>query len=58
MAKPQSQRMQQPAPMEDAVVGFTAVDLSVLLNGMPCIMGWYNIMDFSGRCNGQIKVRN
>lgn len=42
--------------MEDAVVGFTAVDLSVLLNGMPCIMGWYNIMDFSGRCNGQIKV--
>uniref|UniRef100_A0A1Q3F7W3 C2 domain-containing protein n=1 Tax=Culex tarsalis TaxID=7177 RepID=A0A1Q3F7W3_CULTA len=55
-AKPQSQRMQQPAPMEDAVVGFTAVDLSVLLNGMPCIMGWYNIMDFSGRCNGQIKV--
>ncbi|EDS41751.1 conserved hypothetical protein [Culex quinquefasciatus] len=55
--KTQSQRgQQQPAPMEDAVVGFTAVDLSVLLNGMPCIMGWYNIMDFSGRCNGQIKV--
>ncbi|XP_055626706.1 uncharacterized protein LOC129768821 [Toxorhynchites rutilus septentrionalis] len=45
-----------PAPMEDAVVGFTAVDLSVFLNGMPCILGWYNIMDFSGRCNGQIKV--
>lgn len=45
-----------PAPMEDAVVGFTAVDLSVFLNGMPSILGWYNIMDFSGRCNGQIKV--
>ncbi|XP_055536076.1 uncharacterized protein LOC129724860 [Wyeomyia smithii] len=45
-----------PAPMEDAVIGFTAVDLSVFLNGMPCILGWYNIMDFSGRCNGQIKV--
>ncbi|EAT35056.1 AAEL012745-PA, partial [Aedes aegypti] len=47
-----------PAPMEDAVVGFTAVDLSVFLNGMPCILGWYNIMDFSGRCNGQIKGVN
>lgn len=45
-----------PAPMEDAVVGFTAVDLSVFLTGMPSILGWYNIMDFSGRCNGQIKV--
>ncbi|XP_058460199.1 uncharacterized protein LOC131435922 [Malaya genurostris] len=45
-----------PAPMEDAVVGFSSVDLSVLMNGMPCILGWYNIMDFSGRCNGQIKV--
>uniref|UniRef100_A0A182P5F0 C2 domain-containing protein n=1 Tax=Anopheles epiroticus TaxID=199890 RepID=A0A182P5F0_9DIPT len=45
-----------PAPMEDAVVGFCAIDLSVLLSGMPYILGWYNIMDFSGRCNGQIKV--
>lgn len=43
--------------MEDAVIGFTAVDLSVFLSGMSCILGWYNIMDFSGRCNGQIKVR-
>uniref|UniRef100_A0A182WDP4 C2 domain-containing protein n=1 Tax=Anopheles minimus TaxID=112268 RepID=A0A182WDP4_9DIPT len=45
-----------PAPMEDAVIGFCAIDLSVLLSGMPYILGWYNIMDFSGRCNGQIKV--
>ncbi|XP_058833630.1 uncharacterized protein LOC131691335 [Topomyia yanbarensis] len=45
-----------PAPMEDAVIGFTAVDLCVLLKGMPCILGWYNIRDFSGRCNGQIKI--
>ncbi|XP_058115911.1 uncharacterized protein LOC131286540 [Anopheles ziemanni] len=45
-----------PAPMEDAVIGFCAIDLSVLLSGMPYILGWYAIMDFSGRCNGQIKV--
>lgn len=23
---------------------------------MPTISGWYNIIDFSGRCNGQVKV--
>lgn len=44
------------APFEDAVVGFTAVDLSVLLTGLPTLSGYYNIMDFSGRCNGQIKL--
>ncbi|XP_055597554.1 uncharacterized protein LOC129747388 [Uranotaenia lowii] len=48
---------QQPAPMEDAVIGFTSIDLSVFLNGLPNIMGWYNIMDFSGRCNGQVMVK-
>lgn len=46
-----------PAPMEDAVIGFCAIDLALLLSGLSSIMGWYNIMDFSGRCNGQIKVR-
>ncbi|XP_058065680.1 uncharacterized protein LOC131215307 [Anopheles bellator] len=45
-----------PAPMEDAVIGFCAIDLSLLLSGLSCILGWYNIMDFSGRCNGQIKI--
>lgn len=46
----------QPAPFEDAVVGFSAIDLSVLLTGLPTLSGYYNIMDFSGRCNGQIKL--
>ncbi|XP_035792441.1 uncharacterized protein LOC118466797 [Anopheles albimanus] len=45
-----------PAPMEDAVIGFCAIDLALLLSGLSSIMGWYNIMDFSGRCNGQIKI--
>jgi C2 domain-containing protein 3 len=46
----------KPAPFEDAVIGFTAVDLSVLLTGLPILSGYYNIMDFAGRCNGQIKL--
>lgn len=46
----------RPAPFEDAVVGFSAIDLSVLLTGLPVLSGYYNIMDFSSRCNGQIKL--
>lgn len=44
------------APFEDAVIGFSAIDLSVLLTGLPILSGFYNIMDFSGRCNGQINL--
>lgn len=43
-------------PFNDPVIGFTAVDLSVLLTGLPLLSGYYNIMDFSGRCHGQIKL--
>lgn len=45
-----------PNPIEDSLIGFAAIDLSVLLLGMPTISGWYNIVDFSGRIHGQIKV--
>jgi C2 domain-containing protein 3 len=38
------------------VVGFASVDLSPLLSGFQFICGWYNITDFSGECQGQIKV--
>lgn len=41
---------------EDIVIGFAAVDLSVLMAGFPTISGWFHIIDFSGKCNGQIKV--
>ncbi|KAG5681101.1 hypothetical protein PVAND_010566 [Polypedilum vanderplanki] len=44
------------APFEDSVIGFTAIDLSVLLTGLPVLSGFYNIIDFSGRCNGQLKI--
>ena len=41
----------------DHVLGFVAVDLTPLcLSGFPLITGWYNVMDFVGRCRGHVKV--
>lgn len=41
----------------DLIIGFVAVDLAPLcLPGFPKISGWYNVMDFVGRCRGQVKV--
>ena len=43
--------------MSDYVIGFAAVDLGILLhNGFKEVCGWYNVMDFVGRCRGQVKV--
>ena len=41
----------------DRVLGFVSVDLTPLTKGLHQICGWYNIMDFTGQCRGQIKVR-
>ncbi|XP_011061736.1 PREDICTED: uncharacterized protein LOC105150398 isoform X2 [Acromyrmex echinatior] len=40
----------------DIVIGFSAIDLSILLTGFPTVSGWFHIMDFTGKCNGQIKI--
>lgn len=40
----------------ERVIGFASVDLSPLLSGFQSVCGWYNITDFSGQCQGQIKV--
>ncbi|XP_029457966.1 C2 domain-containing protein 3 isoform X2 [Rhinatrema bivittatum] len=40
----------------ERVIGFASVDLSPLLSGFLSVCGWYNISDFSGQCQGQIKV--
>ncbi|XP_043928790.1 C2 domain-containing protein 3 [Protopterus annectens] len=40
----------------ERVIGFASVDLSPLLSGFQSVCGWYNISDFSGKCQGQIKV--
>ena len=41
---------------QDIVIGFSAVDVSVLNIGFPVVSGWFHIMDLTGKCNGQIKV--
>ncbi|XP_005867144.1 PREDICTED: C2 domain-containing protein 3 isoform X3 [Myotis brandtii] len=41
---------------EERVIGFASVDLSPLLSGFQFVCGWYNITDFSGECQGQVKV--
>ncbi|XP_063695908.1 uncharacterized protein LOC134827255 [Culicoides brevitarsis] len=45
-----------PTPLQDAVIGFTAVNLRPFISGVPDISSWYNVIDFSGRTNGQIRV--
>ncbi|KAG5837565.1 hypothetical protein ANANG_G00240690 [Anguilla anguilla] len=40
----------------ERVVGFASVDLSPLLAGFQSVCGWYNITDFNGQCQGQLKV--
>ncbi|XP_055378560.1 uncharacterized protein LOC129610168 [Condylostylus longicornis] len=45
-----------PTPMEDSIIGVSSIDLTVLMARMPLISGWYNIIDFSGKVNGQIKL--
>ena len=33
-----------------------SVDLAPLVSGFQHVAGWYNIMDFNGQCQGQIKI--
>lgn len=46
----------QPCPMEDAIIGFSAIDLSPFRRNANITGGVYNIVDFNGRINGQIKI--
>ena len=41
---------------EDLLLGVASVDLSPLASGLRQVMGWYNIVDSSRQCQGQIKV--
>ena len=49
-------RPAQSTDLGDHVVGFGAIDLSPLLKGFPSVCGWYNVIDFTGKIRGQIKV--
>ena len=44
-----------PSPDTDYMLGFAAVDLTPLLS-LSVLSGWYNVIDWVGRCRGQIKV--
>ncbi|XP_075161495.1 uncharacterized protein LOC142234289 [Haematobia irritans] len=46
----------EPTPMEDAIIGFAALDLTVFTKGLH-IAGRFNIVDFNGRINGQLEIR-
>ncbi|XP_073843685.1 uncharacterized protein isoform X2 [Musca autumnalis] len=46
----------QPTPIEDAIIGFAALDLTVFTKGLH-IGGRFNIVDFNGRINGQLEIR-
>ncbi len=41
---------------EDTCIGCVAVDLSPLTFGLAQLSGWYNIVDFAGAVQGQLKV--
>lgn len=41
---------------EDLLLGVVSVDLSPLASGLRQVVGWYNIVNFNGQCQGQIKV--
>ncbi|XP_078324570.1 C2 domain-containing protein 3-like isoform X2 [Crassostrea virginica] len=45
-----------PDKCSDRVLGFVSVDLTPLASGLQQMCGWYNIMDFNGLSQGQIKV--
>jgi hypothetical protein len=47
---------QAPDKAADKALGFVSVDLMPLTKGFPHIAGFYNIIDFNGLCQGQIKV--
>ncbi|KAM7359062.1 uncharacterized protein ACRADG_003803 [Cochliomyia hominivorax] len=51
-----AQGRNQPTPIEDAIIGLTALDLSAFARGLH-IAGTFNIVDFNGRINGQLMVR-
>ena len=49
---------QGPRHDDDSYIGSAHVDLSPLGYGLGHVCGWYNIIDFGGQIQGQLKVRN
>ena len=57
LANHSGQAADHSGPEEDIYIGAVQVDLSTLAVGLPQISGWYNISDFGGQIQGQLKVR-
>ena len=45
-----------PDAEHDQMVGFAAIDISPL-QALPCLSGWYNVLDWVGKCRGQISLK-
>lgn len=54
---PKTTRSTEATPIEDVLIGFCTINLNVLATGLPEIAGWYNIVDFDGKSNGQLQIR-
>ncbi|TDG52837.1 hypothetical protein AWZ03_001070 [Drosophila navojoa] len=46
----------EPAPLEDAILGFAALNLNQSGTGASWPNGWHNIVDFNGRVKGGLEV--
>lgn len=46
----------EPTPLEDAIIGFAALNLSQSGTGASWPSGWHNIVDFNGRVTGGLEV--
>ena len=49
-------RSERPDRERDQMVGFAAVDLAPLV-ALPTLAGWYNVLDWVGRCRGQVSLQ-
>ena len=41
---------------QDQMVGFAAIDISPL-QALPRLYGWYNVLDWVGKCRGQVSLK-
>ncbi|XP_023180132.2 uncharacterized protein LOC111605691 isoform X2 [Drosophila hydei] len=46
----------EPTPLEDAIIGFAALNLNQSRAGASLPSGWHNIVDFNGRVTGGLEV--
>ena len=45
-----------PTPNDDAIIGYTTLDLSIFLRGLH-LAGVFNVFDFNGRITGRLELQ-